>query len=53
MLALKYILMVLGVLLFGTSAGLVGYDIFVSMQLRRLLPRGRHGCALVHVVRTR
>ena len=53
MLALKYLLMIVGALLFGSAAGLVGYDIFVSMQLRRLLPRGRHARALVHAASTR
>jgi len=36
---LKFALMLLGVVLFGSTAGLVGYDIFVATQLRRLLPR--------------
>ncbi len=40
MLALKYLLMILGAVLFGSSAGLVAYDIFLSTQLRRLLRRG-------------
>jgi hypothetical protein len=40
MLALKYLLMMLGTLLFGSAAGLVAYDIFLSTQLRRLLRRG-------------
>lgn len=40
MLALKYLLMILGTLLFGSAAGLVAYDIFLSTQLRRLLRRG-------------
>jgi hypothetical protein len=39
MLALKYLLMILGVALFGSAAGLVGYDIFLAMQVRRLLRR--------------
>jgi hypothetical protein len=40
MLALKYLLMILGAVLFGSSAGLVAYDILLSTQLRRLLRRG-------------
>ena len=40
MLAMKYLLMILGAVLFGSSAGLVAYDIFLSTQLRRLLRRG-------------
>lgn len=39
MLALKYLVMFLGVGLFGSAAALVGYDIFLSAQLRRLLRR--------------
>ncbi len=40
MLALKYLLMILGAGLFGSAASLVAYDIFLSEQLRRLLSRG-------------
>jgi hypothetical protein len=36
---LKFAVMVAGFVLFGSAAGVVGYDIFVAMQLRRLLPR--------------
>jgi regulator of protease activity HflC (stomatin/prohibitin superfamily) len=43
MLALKYLLMILGVGLFGSAAALVAYDIFLSEQLRRLLVRGKTG----------
>jgi hypothetical protein len=39
MLALKYSFMILGFVLFGSAASLVGYDIFLSEQLRRLLRR--------------
>ena len=39
MLVLKYLVMFLGVGLFGSAAALVGYDIFLSAQLRRLLRR--------------
>jgi regulator of protease activity HflC (stomatin/prohibitin superfamily) len=41
MLALKYLLMVLGVGLFGSSGALVVYDIYISEQLRRMLARGK------------
>ena len=41
MLALKYLLMILGIALFGSSGELVAYDIFLSSQLRRLLARRR------------
>ena len=37
---LKLLLMILGTVLFGSAAGLVGYDIFLSTELRRLLRRG-------------
>jgi hypothetical protein len=40
MLVLKYLVMIVGVGLFGSAAALVGYDIFLSAQLRRLLRRG-------------
>jgi len=39
MLALKYLLMILGAGLFGSAGALVAYDIFLSAQLRRLLWR--------------
>jgi regulator of protease activity HflC (stomatin/prohibitin superfamily) len=43
MLALKYLLMILGVGLFGSAGALVAYDIFLSEQLRRLLARSTTG----------
>ena len=42
MLALKYLLMILGVGLFGSAGALVAYDILLATQLRRLLG-GRAG----------
>jgi len=39
MLALKYLLMILGVGLFGSGSALVAYDILLAAQLRRLLRR--------------
>ncbi len=42
MLALKYLLVILGIGLFGSSGALVAYDIYLSSQLRRLLGRRRH-----------
>jgi len=42
MLALKYLLMILGAGLFGSAGALVAYDVFLATQLRRLL-RGRAG----------
>jgi hypothetical protein len=41
MLPLKYLLVSLGIVLFGTSGALVAYDIYLSSQLRRLLGRRR------------
>jgi len=41
MLLLKYLLVILGIGLFGSSGALVAYDIFISSQLRRLLRRRR------------
>ncbi len=38
---LKYLLVSLGIVLFGSSGALVAYDIYLSSQLRRLL--GRQG----------
>src|SRR5229473_5411406 len=37
MLVLKYLLVILGIGLFGSSGALVAYDIYLSSQLRRLL----------------
>jgi len=45
MLALKYLLMILGTLLFGSASGLVVYDIFLSTHLRRLLRRDDESAA--------
>lgn len=39
MLALKYLLMILGVGLFGSAAALVAYDIFMAAKLRWLLEK--------------
>jgi regulator of protease activity HflC (stomatin/prohibitin superfamily) len=39
MLVLKWLLMILGVGLFGSAGALVVYDIYISAQLRRLLGR--------------
>jgi regulator of protease activity HflC (stomatin/prohibitin superfamily) len=43
MLVLRYLLMILGAGLFGSSGALVVYDIFLSSQLRRLLRRNEPG----------
>ena len=39
MLMLKYLVMIAGFGLFGSAGALVGYDIFLSAQLRKLLRR--------------
>ena len=41
MLALKYLLMIFGVALFGSAGALVVYDVYLSEQLRRLLARNK------------
>jgi regulator of protease activity HflC (stomatin/prohibitin superfamily) len=43
MLALKYLLMILGIGLFGSAGALVAYDVFLTTQLRRLLRGGAGG----------
>jgi regulator of protease activity HflC (stomatin/prohibitin superfamily) len=43
MLVLKYLLMILGVGIFGSATALVLYDIYLSAQLLRLLRRETHG----------
>src|ERR1700730_9995081 len=43
MLALKYLLMFLGVGLFGSAGVLVVYDVYISEQLRRLTNRKANG----------
>jgi len=39
MLFLKYFLMAVGFALFGSAAGVVGYDVWAALQLQRLLKR--------------
>jgi len=39
MIALKYLLVILGIGLFGSAGALVIYDVYISSQLRRLLRR--------------
>ena len=39
MLMLKYLVMIAGLALFGSAAALVGCDIFLAAQLRKLLRR--------------
>ena len=45
MAALKWLLAILGLLLFGSAGALVVYDVYVASQLRRLLKRKSEGSA--------
>lgn len=37
MVALKYLLMIAGVVLFGSAMALMAYDVYLAAQLRRML----------------
>ena len=39
MVALRYLLMIMGIALFGSASALAAYDIFLATELRRLLHR--------------
>jgi hypothetical protein len=41
MLAWKYFLMILGVVLYGSAGALVAYDVYLAEQLRRLITCGK------------
>src|SRR5205814_9855540 len=41
MVALKWLLMIVGAGLFGSAGALVAYDVYLSEQLRRLLSRNK------------
>jgi hypothetical protein len=41
MTALKWLLAILGLVLFGSAGALVAYDVYVASELRRLLKRKR------------
>jgi regulator of protease activity HflC (stomatin/prohibitin superfamily) len=43
MIALKWLLVILGIGLFGSAGALVVYDVYLSSQLRRLLKRSTEG----------
>ena len=45
MVALKYLLAILGIGLFGSAGALVVYDVYISSQLRRLLRRSSEEAA--------
>ena len=53
MVALRYVLLILGLGLFGSASALAAYDIFLATQLRRLLhrdPRRPHAWAVIYKV---
>jgi hypothetical protein len=41
MLAWKYFLMILGVVLYGSAGALLAYDVYLAEQLRRLVTCGK------------
>src|SRR5260221_12165380 len=45
MFALKWLLMAAGVAMFGTAAGVVGYDVYLAMQFEKLMGSGELGAA--------
>jgi regulator of protease activity HflC (stomatin/prohibitin superfamily) len=45
MLALKWLLMYASVAIFGTAAGVVGYDVYLAIQFHRLIGSGEPGAA--------
>lgn len=45
MLALKWLLISASVAIFGTAAGVVGYDVYLAMQFHRLMGSGEPGAA--------
>jgi len=45
MFALKSLLMAAGVAMFGTSAGVVAYDVYLAMQFQKLMGSGEPGAA--------
>lgn len=51
MVALRYLLMIVGIGLFGSASALAAYDVFLATELRRLLhrnPRRPHAWAVVY-----
>ena len=45
MFALKWLLMAAGVAMFGTAAGVVGYDVYLALQFQKLMGSGEPGAA--------
>ena len=46
MVALKWLLMAAGVAMFGTAAGVVGYDVYLALQFQKLMGLGEPGAAV-------
>ena len=45
MFAMRWLLMAAGVAMFGTAAGVVGYDVYLAMQFQKLMGSGEPGAA--------
>lgn len=45
MVALRWLLTVAGVAMFGTAAGVVVYDVYLAMQFQKLIGSGQPGAA--------
>jgi regulator of protease activity HflC (stomatin/prohibitin superfamily) len=45
MFALKWLLMVVGIAMFGTAAGVVAYDVYLAMQFQKLMGSEQPGAA--------
>jgi regulator of protease activity HflC (stomatin/prohibitin superfamily) len=45
MFALRWLLMAAGVAMFGTAAGVVGYDVYLAIQFQKLMGSGEPGAA--------
>jgi regulator of protease activity HflC (stomatin/prohibitin superfamily) len=45
MFALKWLLMAAGIAMFGTAAGVVGYDVYLAVQFQKLMGSGEPGAA--------
>ena len=45
MFAIKWLLMAVGIAMFGTAAGVVAYDVYLAMQFQKLMGSGEPGAA--------
>jgi hypothetical protein len=45
MFALKWLLMAAGAAMFGSAAGVVGYDVYLALQFQKLMRSGEPGAA--------